>query len=113
MFIFACNIFIVETDKSESRAHATIISTMICNSEHYPVRKSQFVVSIKSTLYVMELLWPVSEVNKLVILALSAEIDHVSLFDTPSHLLSSPFSNSSLLLLTKDRPRLILHKKMP
>ena len=86
---------------------------MISHSEHYPMGKTKFVVSIKSTLYVMKLLRPMCEVNKLVIFALSAEIDHISLFNTPSHLLTSPLSNSSLLLLAKNRPRLILHKKMP
>ena len=54
-----------------------------------------------------------SKVNKLVILALSTEIDYIPLFNTPSHLLASAFSYSSLLLLTEDRSRLILHKKMP
>lgn len=62
----------MKADKLKTCAESTIISTVVWYPEHYPVWQTKFVICVKSTLNIGELLWPVRKVYEFVVLTLAA-----------------------------------------
>ena len=110
--VVTCDGLIVKTNKLEARADTSIISNVVRDAKHYFVRKTKFIINVECTLDISELLWPEREVNELIVFTFAAIVYQISLFHTPPHLQPSFLCDGSLLLRTKNRPCLILHKKV-
>ena len=112
VFVLPGNLLVMETYKFESGAEAALVALMIRKSEHYAMRQTKFVVHVQGCLQCREILRPLREVDKLLIVALATIFDQVSLFNPLFHFLPGASGDCPLLLLAKDRSGLILHNKV-
>ena len=99
----------MEADKFETRTDSSLVTNMVCNTKHDAMRQTKLVVYVESALDISKLLRPLHEVNELIVITLSTEIDQVSFFHSAAHLLAHTLGNCSLLLNAQYGSRLVLH----